>query len=74
MPAESNRAAPNSVIDHVISSQQELGPKVPDGGYGWVVFTVTLFFQVSKISTFQNDYQIIPEIQLRICLKRVKFV
>ncbi|KAJ8925881.1 hypothetical protein NQ315_009733 [Exocentrus adspersus] len=33
------------VIDGVLSTQPELGPSIPDGGYGWVVFFVTLFFQ-----------------------------
>lgn len=35
------------VIDNVLSTQPELGPVIPDGGYGWIVFIVTLFFQVS---------------------------
>jgi len=35
------------VIDNVLSTQPELGPIIPDGGYGWIVFIVTLFFQVS---------------------------
>lgn len=34
------------VIDNVISTQPELGPSVPDGGYGWVVFMATLCSQV----------------------------
>ncbi|XP_044746089.1 uncharacterized protein LOC123307734 [Coccinella septempunctata] len=46
MPGEPGREDRNSVIDDVLSSQRELGPKVPDGGYGWVVFVVTLFFQI----------------------------
>ncbi|XP_018561764.1 uncharacterized protein LOC108903905 [Anoplophora glabripennis] len=33
------------VIDGVLSTQPELGPSIPDGGYGWVVFLATLFFQ-----------------------------
>nr|XP_023016104.1 uncharacterized protein LOC111505511 [Leptinotarsa decemlineata] len=33
------------VIDSVLSTQPELGPSIPDGGYGWVVFMATLFFQ-----------------------------
>ncbi|VEN58038.1 unnamed protein product [Callosobruchus maculatus] len=33
-------------IDGVLSTQPELGPSVPDGGYGWVVFLATLFFQI----------------------------
>lgn len=35
------------VIDGIVSTQPELGPSMPDGGYGWVVFIATLFFQVS---------------------------
>ena len=35
-------------IDEVVSTQPELGPSVPDGGFGWIVFIATLFFQVSK--------------------------
>lgn len=35
------------VIDGIVSAQPELGPNIPDGGYGWVVFVSTLFFQVS---------------------------
>lgn len=38
-------------IDGIVSTQPELGPSIPDGGYGWVVFFATLFFQVSKFST-----------------------
>lgn len=37
------------VIDGIVSTQPELGPSMPDGGYGWVVFVATLFFQVSVI-------------------------
>lgn len=36
------------VIDGVLATQPELGPSIPDGGYGWVVFFATLFFQVGK--------------------------
>ncbi|CAH1114543.1 unnamed protein product [Psylliodes chrysocephalus] len=32
-------------IDSVVSTQPELGPNIPDGGYGWLVFFATLFFQ-----------------------------
>lgn len=35
------------VIDGIVSTQPELGPSMPDGGYGWIVFIATLFFQVS---------------------------
>ncbi|XP_057669523.1 uncharacterized protein LOC130901885 isoform X1 [Diorhabda carinulata] len=33
------------VIDRVVSTQPELGPTIPDGGYGWLVFSSSLFFQ-----------------------------
>ncbi|XP_045461000.1 uncharacterized protein LOC123671293 [Harmonia axyridis] len=46
MANKSVRETQISVIDEVVSSQPELGPKVPDGGYGWVVFGGTLFFQI----------------------------
>jgi MFS family permease len=32
-------------LDDVITTQPELGPSIPDGGFGWVVFIGTLFFQ-----------------------------
>lgn len=41
------------VIDGIVSTQPELGPTMPDGGYGWVVFVSTLFFQVSDIQGVQ---------------------
>ncbi|KAL1488053.1 hypothetical protein ABEB36_015422 [Hypothenemus hampei] len=34
------------VIDNVLTTQPELGPSIPDGGYGWFVFLITLFFQL----------------------------
>lgn len=34
-------------LDRVVSSQPELGPSVPDGGYGWVILVCSLFVQVS---------------------------
>lgn len=37
------------VIDEIVSTQPEIGPKMPDGGYGWIVFLATLFFHVSFI-------------------------
>ncbi|ENN72031.1 hypothetical protein YQE_11320, partial [Dendroctonus ponderosae] len=40
-----NRSEGDLVIDNVLSTQSELGPTIPDGGYGWIVFLVTLFFQ-----------------------------
>lgn len=36
-------------IDAILTTQPELGPTIPDGGYGWIVLIATLFFQVSKI-------------------------
>lgn len=44
------------VIDGIVSTQPEIGPTLPDGGYGWVVFISTLFFQVSSclLSRFRN--------------------
>lgn len=36
-----------SVLDRVITTQPELGPSIPDGGYGWVVVLGSMFFQVS---------------------------
>ncbi|KAF7273677.1 hypothetical protein GWI33_013624 [Rhynchophorus ferrugineus] len=32
------------VIDNVLTTQPELGPTVPEGGYGWVVLLASLFF------------------------------
>lgn len=43
------RRSQELVIDGILSTQPELGPSLPDGGYGWVVFFATLFFQVSKV-------------------------
>lgn len=48
MESEEVRRSRNElVIDGIVSTQPELGPSMPDGGYGWVVFVATLFFQVS---------------------------
>ena len=35
-------------LDRVLSSQPELGPSIPDGGYGWVVLVGIAFFYVSS--------------------------
>lgn len=32
-------------IDKVLSSQPELGPNVPEGGYGWLILAASAFFQ-----------------------------
>ncbi|XP_066143667.1 uncharacterized protein [Euwallacea fornicatus] len=34
------------VIDSVLTAQPELGPSVPEGGYGWVVVGISQFFQL----------------------------
>lgn len=44
-PRNTNRQ-PELQIDNVLSSQPELGPHIPDGGYGWVIFTVSLLFKL----------------------------
>ncbi|KAG5886056.1 hypothetical protein JTB14_009505 [Gonioctena quinquepunctata] len=44
-PEQRTRQHEELVIDSVLSTQPELGPSVPDGGYGWVIFLATLFFQ-----------------------------
>lgn len=43
------------VIDGIVSAQPELGPNIPDGGYGWVIFIATLFFQVSDVIRIISD-------------------
>lgn len=37
-----------SVLDTVVATQPELGPSIPDGGFGWVVVLGSAFFQVSN--------------------------
>lgn len=44
----SNRQEQVLNLDDVLATQPELGPSIPDGGFGWVVFLGTLFFQVSE--------------------------
>lgn len=39
-----------TVFDRVIATQPELGPSIPDGGYGWVVVVGSAFFQVSDVN------------------------
>lgn len=38
----------NSVLrlDSIISAQPNIGPNIPDGGYGWVIVVTFAFFQV----------------------------
>lgn len=38
-------------IDSVLSTQSELGPSIPDGGYGWIILLATMFFQVCIVYT-----------------------
>lgn len=35
-------------LDNILSTQPDIGPNVPDGGYGWIVVLVSMFFQVHK--------------------------
>lgn len=37
-----------SALDRVVATQPELGPSIPDGGFGWVVVLGSAFFQVSN--------------------------
>ncbi|KAJ8941704.1 hypothetical protein NQ318_023300 [Aromia moschata] len=46
--SSTSRRRDDLAIDGVLSTQPELGPSIPDGGYGWVVFLATLFFQVIR--------------------------
>jgi hypothetical protein len=43
-------------LDDVITTQPELGPSIPDGGFGWVVFIGTLFFQVSQLNFATGNF------------------
>lgn len=49
---ETRNRSGDLAIDHVLSTQSELGPTIPDGGYGWIVFLVTLFYQVGTFAPF----------------------
>lgn len=44
----SNVVANNDVLrlDSIISTQPNVGPAIPDGGYGWVIVVAVGFFQV----------------------------
>lgn len=37
----------NLRLDRVVTSQPELGPSVPDGGYGWIILIASLILQVN---------------------------
>ena len=42
-------------IDSVLTTQPELGPHIPDGGYGWLVLLATSFFQVKDLICMQPE-------------------
>ncbi|KAK5647281.1 hypothetical protein RI129_002173 [Pyrocoelia pectoralis] len=47
MAENSSRENQNHLhIDNILTSQPELGPNIPDGGYGWVIVIVSIFFHV----------------------------
>lgn len=45
----SGRVVEDSVlrIDNIISTQPNIGPNIPDGGYGWVIVMSVSFFKVN---------------------------
>lgn len=49
-PRHEDEAVDDLRLDGILSTQPELGPSIPDGGYGWLIFLATLFFQVYFIS------------------------
>lgn len=42
----------NLRLDKILSTQPELGPSVPDGGYGWIILIVTLILKVNIVLQF----------------------
>lgn len=36
----------NLRLDRILSTQPELGPSIPDGGYGWIILIVTIALKV----------------------------
>ncbi|XP_019768912.2 uncharacterized protein LOC109543569 isoform X2 [Dendroctonus ponderosae] len=60
-----NRSEGDLVIDNVLSTQSELGPTIPDGGYGWIVFLVTLFFQLLIPSLLASFGILLPFVSMK---------
>ncbi|GLV44693.1 hermes [Carabus blaptoides fortunei] len=53
-------------IDTVVASQPELGPSVPDGGYGWIILIASLILQVliPSIITSYGIFMLYTRIEL----------